>query len=509
MLFNSYSFMFAFLPVAAALFYGLAPYSRRAAAASLALASLFFYAWWNPVYLGLLLGSIAFNYGAGRLVTRGNWSRSDVSRKWILAIAIGCDLLLLGYYKYANFFLGTVNSALHTGYSLGEIVLPLGISFFTFTQIAFLVDAYRGVAKEFNFVHYGLFVSYFPHLIAGPVLHHKEIMPQFDRPQTYRLDWANVAVGTTWFAVGLFKKVVLADGIADYANWIFAEGSRGHVLTMFGAWGGALAYSLQLYFDFSGYSDMAIGISRLFGVHLPLNFASPYRAVNIIEFWRRWHMTLSRFLRDYLYFPLGGNRKGLVRRYANLLATMLLGGLWHGAGWTFVVWGGLHGIYLIINHAWRGAVTLLGGDPSRSGSVGRLVGAAVTFVAVVIGWVVFRAPNLQTAVNILKPMMGLEFTSAKHVYWYVLASLKHIDSRDIGELAWLTTGLVLVWAAPNTQELLRRFYVPTGGGAIPGEQLASRVTWAPSARWAVYTGALLAASLLSLTRVSEFLYFQF
>jgi len=504
MLFNSYGFMFVFLPAAVALFFGLAPYSRRAAAASLTAASLFFYGWWNPAYLGLLVGSIAFNYGAGRLVTRGIWSRSEASRMGILTIAITCDLLLLGYY----FFLGTVNSALHTSYSLGEIVLPLGISFFTFTQIAFLVDAYRGVAKEFNFIHYGLFVSYFPHLIAGPVLHHKEIMPQFNKPETYRLDPANVAVGITWFAIGLFKKVVLADGIADYANWIFSEGAKGHVLTMFGAWGGALAYSLQLYFDFSGYSDMAIGISRLFGVNLPLNFASPYRAGNIIEFWRRWHITLSRFLRDYLYFPLGGNRKGRVRRYVNLLATMLLGGLWHGAGWTFVIWGGLHGIYLIVNHAWHGVVKVFGGDPSRGGLAGRLVGTAVTFVAVVVGWVVFRAPNLHTAVNVLKPMMGLEFASAKHAYWYVAASVRQIGPRDIAELGWLGAGLALVWVAPNTQQLMRRFYVAAGSSAPP-EQLTSYVTWTPSTRWAVFVGAILALSLLSLTRVSEFLYFQF
>jgi D-alanyl-lipoteichoic acid acyltransferase DltB (MBOAT superfamily) len=336
MLFNSAEFLFFFLPLLLFAFFRLGRHNRRLAAFWLTAGSLFFYGWWNPAYLGLLLSSIVFNYLVGYTIARGDDIGSS-RRKRLLALGITVDLALLGYYKYANFFVDSVNAAFGTNYAILEIVLPLGISFFTFTQIAFLVDAARGEAKEFDFVHYSLFVTYFPHLIAGPVLHHKEMMPQFGQASTYRFSHEHLTVGLTVFAIGLFKKVVLADGVAPFASSVFAAAERGEVLGLFQAWGGTLAYSLQLYFDFSGYSDMAIGLSYMIGVRLPINFNSPYKSVNIADFWRRWHMTLSRFLRDYLYIPLGGNRKGSVRRYVNLMTTMLLGGLWHGAGWTFVL----------------------------------------------------------------------------------------------------------------------------------------------------------------------------
>ncbi len=317
--------------------------------------------------LGLLLGSIVFNYLIGYSLARGN-DIGSLRRRHLLALGVAGDLALLGYYKYANFFIGILNASLSTSYSFAEIILPLGISFFTFTQFAFLVDAARGEAKEFDFIHYSLFVSYFPHLIAGPILHHKEIMPQFGKANAYRLNWDYLRIGLTVFALGLFKKVVLADGVALYTAPVFAAAEQGDVLNLFQAWGGALAYTLQLCFDFSGYSDMAIGLSYMLGVRLPLNFNSPYKATSISDFWRRWHMTLSRFLRDYLYVPVGGNRKGQARRYLNLMATMLLGGLWHGAGWTYIIWGGLHGFYLIVHQAWQAARSWLGHDltPSRT-----------------------------------------------------------------------------------------------------------------------------------------------
>lgn len=374
MLFNSYTFLFLFLPVTLLVFFRLGKYSHPLAGLWLFVASLFFYAWWNPAYVGLLLASIAFNYAVGRALVKEQSSGRAKVKKSVLIFGLVTDLGLLAYFKYANFFVSSTDALLGQGWQLDPIILPLGISFFTFTQIAFLVDAYRGEIKEANFIHYGLFVTYFPHLIAGPVLHHKEMMPQFARATTYRLHWENFALGFTLFSIGLFKKVVLADGIAPFANALYSAASHGTVLTFLEAWAGALAYTFQLYFDFSGYTDMALGISCLFGVRLPVNFNSPYKAVNIIDFWRRWHMTLSRFLRDYLYFPLGGNRKGPVRRYMNLIATMLLGGLWHGAGWTFVLWGGLHGLYLVINHAWHGLRETLGfpsGSPTR---MGRLAG---------------------------------------------------------------------------------------------------------------------------------------
>jgi D-alanyl-lipoteichoic acid acyltransferase DltB (MBOAT superfamily) len=344
MLFNSLPFVFCFLPIVVMGFFVLGRRSPAAAAAWLTLASLFFYGWWNPAYVGLLMGSMIFNYWLGVRIVHSVHAQSAsalLRARRLLIAAIAVDLLLLGYYKYANFFVENLNAPLGTQISLGAIILPLGISFFTFTQIAFLVDAYQGKAREYSFIHYSLFVTYFPHLIAGPILHHAEMMPQFAQRETYRPDYDKIAAGVTLFVLGLAKKVLIADDVGGYVAPFFDAARSGAPLTFLEAWCGALAYTFQLYFDFSGYSDMAVGLSLMFGVRLPINFHSPYKAANIIEFWRRWHMTLSRFLRDYLYVPLGGNRKGAARRYINLFITMLLGGLWHGAGWTFVMWGSI------------------------------------------------------------------------------------------------------------------------------------------------------------------------
>lgn len=265
-----------------------------------------------------------------------------------------------------------------------NIILPIGISFYTFTQIAFLVDTYQEKVNEYRFIHYLLFVTYFPHLIAGPVLHHKEMMPQFADSRIYKFSTTDFAVGLTIFCIGLAKKVLIADNLAPYANPLF---SGADAPSLFIAWGGVLAYTFQLYFDFSAYSDMAIGLSRLFGVKLPLNFNSPYKATNISEFWGRWHMTLSRFLMDYLYIPLGGNRTGIIRRYRNLITVMLLGGLWHGAGWNFVIWGGLHGVYLIIHHGWGKLSELLNFPVNLV--LWRLTATSITFLSVCFAWVFF------------------------------------------------------------------------------------------------------------------------
>jgi D-alanyl-lipoteichoic acid acyltransferase DltB (MBOAT superfamily) len=451
-------------------------------------------------------------------------------RKRLLVLGVGGDLVLLGYFKYANFFLDSVNAVAATGLSLGEIVLPLGISFFTFTQIAFLVDTFRGEVREFNFVHYALFVTYFPHLIAGPVLHHKEMMPQFALPSTYRLDAGNIAAGITIFAIGLFKKTVMADGVAQYASPVFSAAADGAAPTFFDAWGGALAYTLQLYYDFSGYSDMAIGLSRLFGIVLPLNFFSPYRAVNIIDFWRRWHMTLSRFLRDYLYYPLGGNRRGGARRYANLMITMLLGGLWHGAGWTYVVWGGLHGLYLVINHGWRALRTALGHDLSRSTWGGRALARTITLLAVIVGWVFFRATDLGAAMAILKGMCGLNGVALPVALMQATGSLEP-TLRALGVVAmpgggttfvhtwtWVAVLFAIALAAPNTAQIMERVNPALDYEAMkrtvlaetPGASSPSRyLRWRPGPDWAAATAVATAISLLSLNRVSEFLYFQF
>jgi D-alanyl-lipoteichoic acid acyltransferase DltB (MBOAT superfamily) len=516
MLFNSLEFIFGFLPIVALGFFGIARWSHQAAAGWLALASLVFYGWWNWIYVPLLVASAAFNYLCGAYLARFVRERRTRAANRLLAFAVAADLLLLGYYKYANFFLDAWGSLAGTTTSLGQIVLPLGISFFTFTQIAFLVDARRGYAKEYNPIHYGLFVTYFPHLIAGPILHHKEMMPQFQEARTYRWNTEDVAVGLTIFFLGLFKKTVLADGVAPYASPLFAQPGQPD---LFAAWGGALAYTFQLYFDFSGYSDMAIGLSRMFGVKLPLNFDSPYKAVNIIEFWRRWHMTLSRFLRDYLYISLGGSRKGEPRRYANLLATMLLGGLWHGAGWTFVIWGGLHGVYLVVNHGFRALQSRLGVDVNRTTLLGRTLGRTTTFVAVVAGWVFFRATSIDDALAILRGMAGLNGVALPAALAMPLpaawrSALEHIGvtlylgggTRFVAQYLWLIVLLPIVMLAPNTQEILGRFqpaldYLQTHAPV--------RFAWRPSPTWAAIIAAVTVCGLLSLTRASEFLYYQF
>jgi D-alanyl-lipoteichoic acid acyltransferase DltB (MBOAT superfamily) len=513
-LFNSYPFLLAFLPVTLLGFFGLARLGPTAAAAWLVVASLAFYAWWNPIYVLLLLASIAFNYAMGGWI--GTAALRDRSTsKLLLTLAVAVDLGVLGYYKYANFFVDTLASLSGFPLEVARVVLPLGISFYTFTQIAFLVDTYRGKASERNPVHYALFVTYFPHLIAGPILHHAEMMPQFRDRNVYRATADNFAVGLTIFAIGLFKKVVLADGIAPFASSVFANASVSPP-GFFDAWGGALVYTLQLYFDFSGYCDMAIGLSRLFGIQLPINFDSPYKATNIIDFWRRWHITLSRFLRDYVYIPLGGNRFGKTRRYANLLATMLIGGLWHGAGWTFVAWGGLHGAYLVVNHAWR---HLTGAREGEAGTwAGRNLARLVTFVAVVFAWVLFRAPDFHTATTIIEGMIGqngVSMPNAIAVHFPVLA-------RRLGSLgvqftlgggsefvrmyAWIAVLLPLVFVAPNTQEMLGGYRPGIGAPHAPPVRWAA---WRPSGPWALACGCVAAIGFLSLHRVSEFLYYQF
>jgi alginate O-acetyltransferase complex protein AlgI len=518
MLFNSYVFIFVFLPATLAGFFLLGRFQPRLAAAWLTAASLFFYGWWNPLYVGLLALSICFNYACGVAIARGVASGGAGARKRMLVFAVTVNLGVLAYYKYANFFLASLNSAAGASLSLDEIVLPLGISFFTFTQIAFLADAYLGRAREYNFVHYGLFVTYFPHLIAGPVLHHAEMMPQFGERATYRFSWENAAVGLTIFAIGLFKKVMLADGVGAYAKPVFDAAATGMELTALEAWCGALAYTFQLYFDFSGYSDMAIGLSRLFGIVLPLNFHSPYKAANIIDFWRRWHMTLSRFLRDYLYIPLGGNRHGPARRYASVMITMVLGGLWHGAGWTFVLWGALHGAYLVINRGWQSLRRRRGHDVDRTTRWGRGCSRVITFMAVVIGWVLFRSADIPAAVAMLKAMAGLNGFVLPDFWlpkwgaagaWLAAHGVRFGDTHDLvggGVVNWIWILLLIVWFAPNTQQLLAAYRPAL---ALFADRYQGRLSWRPTPVYAFITAAIAVLAIFNLHRQSEFLYFQF
>jgi D-alanyl-lipoteichoic acid acyltransferase DltB (MBOAT superfamily) len=405
--------------------------------------------------------------------------------------------MLLGTFKYAGFFAVNANALAGLALPVPHIVLPLGISFFTFTQIAYLVDAYRKEVREYRFVHYSLFVTFFPHLLAGPVLHHAEVMPQFARAESFRFIPENFAVGLTIFAIGLFKKVVLADGIAEFATPVFDAAAHGATLTFLAAWGGALSYTFQLYFDFSGYSDMAVGLARLFGIVFPANFNSPYKATSIIDFWRRWHMTLSRFLRDYLYIPLGGGRCNPLRRDANLMATMLLGGLWHGAGWTFVIWGGLHGLYLVLNHVWRAlSRRWLTGYPLPP-ALGRVLAQLLTFVAVVFAWVFFRAESFSAAQAMLQGMAGLNGISKADPYYFGAPQVKG-----------LLIMFLVAWGLPNAQQLLRR-YRPVILTYPDEASESTRLSWRPSAAWALLTAVLLLAAVVNLTHVSEFLYYQF
>lgn len=529
MLFNSYEFVFLFLPMTLAgyLLVGR-KWGTESAFRWLVIASLFFYGWWNPNYLLLILFSMVFNFFIGEAIAGKFRSGLECHGKAFLIFGVVVNLALLGYFKYANFFVDNLKDWAGLEISLHTIVLPLAISFFTFQQIAYLVDVWQKKAQEYSFVHYALFVTFFPQLIAGPIVHHAEMLPQFQRRTCFRVSAANLAVGSTIFLIGLCKKTVLADGIAPYANQTFGAAASGDPMTFFIAWGGALAYTMQLYFDFSGYSDMAIGAARMFGIRLPINFHSPYKATSISEFWRRWHMTLSRFLRDYLYIPLGGNRSGGLLRYRNLMLTMLLGGLWHGAGWTFVFWGGLHGAYLVLNHGWRQLIGLFGWGPAKSGSVSRAFAWLFTFIAVVVSWVFFRAESFYSAIVMLQGMAGLNGISLPNAIGVRLGELGELLSAagvDFylgggGEFmamwAWVFGLLAVALSMPNTQEIMGNFkpglvrYASNRPSFIePLEMLAVRLRWSPTVAWSFAVSIVALLAVLGMSQVSEFLYFQF
>src|SRR4051794_1962371 len=478
MLFNSYPFIFVFLPIVLAGYFWLGRLRRVAPVLWLAMASLVFYAVGNWQFVPLLVGSIAFNYFIGWLLVVKQL-RSP-TRFVALTIGVAVDLFVLGIFKYAGFFAANLNAVFATGFVV-NILLPVGISFYTFTQIAFLVDAYRGNVARYALPHYALFVTYFPHLIAGPILHHKDMIPQFESARTKRPDPHLILCGLIIFAIGLFKKTCLADGIQPLVAPAFGANTP----SFDQAWIGALAYTFQLYFDFSGYSDMAIGISLMFGIFLPLNFNSPYKATSIIDFWRRWHMTLSQFLRDYLYIPLGGNRHGRVLRYVNLMITMLLGGLWHGAAWTFVVWGALHGAYLCVNHAWSNYGPAVAPRFARAANLAAFV---LTFLSVVIAWVFFRADSIASALFVLSRMA---------------------DPTNIvfgrGEMAnaiFIAVYAAIAWFAPNTQEIMGYDHKSRVVGADPR-------AWLRRPGFVYAAAATLAFGVLGISQHSEFIYFRF
>ena len=495
MLFNSYAFILAFLPTSLLIFHGLRRAGlERASFLALVLLSLVFYGYWNPVYLLLLVPLTLFNFAIATGIVARRISQPLGARTLLIA-GIAANLGVLGYFKYANFFVDNVNSLLDANIVMATIILPLGISFFTFQKIAFIVDAYRGRVDRLNLLDFSLFVGFFPQLIAGPIVHHAEVLPQFRR--LGRIPSHDIVQGATIFAIGLAKKVIVADTAALYATPAFTAASNGVSLDTLSAWSAALAYTVQLYFDFSGYSDMAIGGALLFGIRLPVNFSSPYKASSIIDFWRRWHITLSRFLRDYLYIPLGGNRHSSARRYFNLILTMFLGGLWHGAGWTYLVWGALHGLYLMINHGWRAIRGRLAWMPSTVGPAEFRLGQALTFLAVVVGWVFFRAADINTAAAMLHAMVGANGlgTSAS-------------STESARALLVVAAMLLVAWFSPNTHELVG-YEGPDGRAEYRPAIEETRKTWQPTMHWALLIGCLTGISIMSLSKVSEFLYFQF
>ena len=501
MLFNSYIFIFVFLPITLIAFFTLTKFRlTNLAKIGLTVASFIFYGYWHIVehgrydYLLLLIFSILFNHQMGEAIARHIAVDRVKQAKIFLWIGIIINLIYIGYFKYANFLFSSVNGIANTNFNFDKIILPLGISFYTFTQIAYLVDAYRGETKDDKYdpLTYSLFVSFFPQLIAGPILRHDELIPQFRKLKNFIFSQKNFAIGVTLFSLGLCKKVLIADMLSPGVATIFNSATDVNFLE---AWVGALSYTFQLYFDFSGYSDMAIGLGLMFNIELPINFNSPYKATSISDFWRRWHITLSNFLRDYLYIPLGGSRKGEFRRYFNLITTMLLGGLWHGAGWTFVIWGGIHGIYLSLNHAWR----------TYGFSLPKIIAWFITFMGVVASWVLFRALTLQDGVEILKAMVGMKgivipgeaagklgFLTNFGIQlesWRDLTYLPEINESKMLTLVALFALLIAVNFLPNTQQIIQKL----------------KPTW----WWAMGIGLLTSYCLLSLNRVSEFLYFQF
>ena len=510
MLFNSYVFIGIFLPSTLTGFFWSSRLGRRFAGGWLILASLTFYSWWNPAFLPLLLFSIGFNYTFSELI-----SSSEIKprlQKTLLLLAVGLNLGALFYFKYFYELIQFLATRAGLTLSVDPVVLPLGISFFTFTQIGYLIDVKQHAAKDRGFQNYLLFVTFFPHLIAGPILHNREMMPQFEEKSTYVFSWVNLSVGMTIFIIGLFKKTILADPLSGV---VAAGFNNPDALSLVGSWRTVLTYSLQLYFDFSGYSDMAIGLARMFNVRFPLNFDSPLKSQNVIEYWQRWHMTLTRYLNLYLYNPIAlgivrwraerglGTKRSDHKKLGGFLSmialptfvTMTLIGLWHGAGFQFLFFGLLHAFYLIFNNAMR---IFFPKKPGEQVDGWRLTARTIrnvllTYVAVLVGMVFFRAPSLESVWSILGGMVGLHQNTAPYPI-------------SLAECLWMAVLYLIVWGLPNVQQVMANFE-PAIGKAAPLRWVWMK--WQMNVRWAIVAGATLALSMLAMGGTSEFLYFQF
>lgn len=486
MLFNSYIFIFAFLPVSFFIYFYLNQKGFSLLGKGfLIFCSLFFYAWWNPIYLPIILSSMLFNFLISRSLNI-HIKNTDSYKKLLLFMGIAFNLTLLAFFKYADFFIENINFVTSSDIPTWNLVLPLAISFFTFQQIAYLVDTYRGESKEYDFLNYALFVTFFPQLIAGPIVHHKEMIPQFASKINLVKNYFHIALGLFIFSIGLFKKVVIADTFATWATNGFDIADK---LYFIEAWITSLSYTFQLYFDFSGYTDMAIGAALLFNIKLPFNFNSPYKAVSIQDFWRRWHMTLSRFLKEYIYIPLGGNRLSPKRTYLNLLATFFLAGLWHGAGWTFIAWGLLHGFALIVHRAWA----------KTNIKIPTLFAWFLTFNFINLSWVFFRAESFDDIVKVISGMIGfngvllpgfLQKNLSEYNFDFLnfggfLSSIQ----GDITVFFWLILAFIIVFLFKNSNYFHKTFKANT--------------------YYSLFFMFISVVSVLKLSGYSEFLYFRF
>ena len=504
MLFNSHEFILLFLPLALAAHFLVARFSTVAAVLTTTVSSLLFYAWWKPPFVALPISSILLNFWLAQEIVRTPPPR----RKYLAVVGAAANLLVLGYFKYFDFLVAIFA---HRAPTPPDV--PLALSFTTFVQIAFLIELSRRPTVV-ALPKYAMFVSFFPHLIAGPIVRWSELGYQLDEPKRYRINWDNIARGATIFCLGLAKKILIADPLAPFVARVFDAAASGQAVTAAGGWGASIAYSLQLYFDFSGYSDMAVGLGLLFNLYLPINFAAPLRATSIVDLWRRWHISLSRFLRDFVYVPLGGSKAGAARRHLNLFVTMVLGGLWHGANWTFILWGAFHGVLLILNHVWKSIRGATAPTPLK-----QCLGWLLTFLAFAVGMTMFRAPNIGTAFAVLQAMAGfggagadvgfdpgLDFSLLKSGY------LSEHVARTVFGAQWSVTAslntlgaLAVALLVPDTMELVNY----REGEPHSDWRRRLLVRWQPNPAWLAATIVLFVVLFARLNEFTEFLYYQF
>jgi alginate O-acetyltransferase complex protein AlgI len=498
MSFNSYSFIFIFLPVALLGFYLTNKMKgRQWCMVWLIGVSLFFYGLWNWVLVLLIIGSVLLNYIFGIFINRNRVNERNLKK--ILYLGIACNLSLLIIFKYYGVYKNLNLQAFESVFEL-DLIVPVAVSFFTFQQIIYLVEVSRGNLSGIKFLNYFLYVTFFPQLINGPIIRPNEFFPQLREENIPGVKVDRLAAGLTLISCGLFKKIVLADGIARYSNSAFDAVAQGAVLNLAEAWSGVLSFTMQIYFDLSGYSDIAIGIACIFGLRFPFNFESPYKASSLIDFWHRWHMTLSRFFRDYLYIPLGGNRDGSLKRAGNILIIMLIGGIWHGTAFSFVFWGAAHGVCLVINHLWRQMCGLLNFSLQRKNILIEIVSRMGTFLIVAVLWVFFRAENSEVALSILQSLLGLHEP--------IISDFNNVKISE--DRLWLL--LLIVWILPNMKEIMSVYFDADKTFGLVGHIEKSKQRWYhwyPNTWWAAFATILFVISVLELTQSRQFIYTQF